>query len=169
MEVWDAYRQDRSLAGQDLVRGQSIPHGLYHLVCSVLVQHTDGNYLVMQRDPKKPLHPGMWEATAGGSAIKGEDPLTCIQRELWEETGIRMKTEDFHLVSSCTSPEKHSIHDFFVCVTDCNKETVRCQQGETVAYRWLTPAEFAAFFHSGKMIQQHRIHYQDYLQKHCGL
>lgn len=165
MEIWDAYWQDRSLAGQDLVRGEPIPQGLYHLVCSVLVQHTDGDYLVMQRDPKKPLYPGMWEATAGGSALKGEDARTCIHRELWEETGILVEAGAFQLVNSCISPEKHSIHDYYVCVTNCDKQSIRCQQGETVAYRWMNPAEFAAFAHSGKMIQQHQMQYAEYLKE----
>ena len=44
--------------------------------------------LMMQRDPRKHLG-GMWEATAGGSALQWEDPLTCAQRELSEETGIK--------------------------------------------------------------------------------
>ena len=41
----------------------------------------------MQRDKRKHLG-GMWEATAGGSALQGEDPLACAIRELREETGI---------------------------------------------------------------------------------
>ena len=38
----------------------------------------------MQRDPRKPWG-GMWEATAGGSALAGETPLECAARELREE------------------------------------------------------------------------------------
>ena len=38
---------------------------MYHLVCEVIVKHTDGTYLLMQRDKNK--HYGeYWEATAGG-------------------------------------------------------------------------------------------------------
>ena len=50
MEIWDGYNIDGSLAGVDLVRGEKIPDGLYHLVCEVLVQHTDGDFLLMKRD-----------------------------------------------------------------------------------------------------------------------
>ena len=68
MEIWDGYNIDGSLAGVDLVRGEKIPDGLYHLVCEVLVQHTDGDFLLMKRDLNKPINPGKYEATAGGSA-----------------------------------------------------------------------------------------------------
>ena len=69
------------------MRGQPIPSGVYHLVCDVIVRHTDGTYLLMQRDPRK-HHGLMWEATAGGSALSGETPLECAKRELREETGV---------------------------------------------------------------------------------
>ncbi len=50
MEIWDGYFIDGTLANQDLIRGEKIPNGLYHLVCDILVRHVDGDYLLMQRD-----------------------------------------------------------------------------------------------------------------------
>lgn len=92
MEIWDGYCRDGSPAGVELVRGEAVPEGLYHLVCEIIVEHRDGSILAMQRDPHKPNHPGAWETTAGGSALKGEDPLTCARRELYEETGLRVES-----------------------------------------------------------------------------
>ena len=45
MEIWDAYYEDGSLAGCDLIRGEKIPDGLYHLVSEVIVRHNDGDFL----------------------------------------------------------------------------------------------------------------------------
>ena len=92
MELWDAYYQDGTPANQTLVRGEPIPEGLYHLVADVLVRHVDGTFLLMKRDPNKPTWPGVFEATAGGSALKGETPLEAARRELAEETGITRGT-----------------------------------------------------------------------------
>ena len=66
-------------------------NGVYHLVCDIIVRHTDGDYLIVQRDARK-HYGGMWEASAGGSAFAGESPLQCAARELFEETGIRTDT-----------------------------------------------------------------------------
>jgi 8-oxo-dGTP diphosphatase len=52
---------------------------LFHLVSEIIVKHEDGMYLLMQRDWKKPNSPGLYEATAGGSALKGE--VTYIVRK----------------------------------------------------------------------------------------
>ena len=76
MEIWDAYDENYNIIeGMTLVRGDEafIPEGVYHLVCDIIVKHTDGTYLLMQRDPRK-HYPLMWEASAGGSALKGESP-----------------------------------------------------------------------------------------------
>ena len=37
MEIWDGYLVDGTLANIDLIRGESIPERLYHLVCEILV------------------------------------------------------------------------------------------------------------------------------------
>lgn len=88
MEFWDAYDDSfKKIEGKTLIRGEKIPQGFYHLVCDILVKHIDGTYLLMKRDLRKSFG-GMWEATAGGSALIGENPLQCVLRELKEETGI---------------------------------------------------------------------------------
>lgn len=91
LELWDAYDSSfNKLENITLVRGKKIPDDLYHLVCEIIVRHTDDTYLLMQRDYRKHLG-GMWELTSGGSAIQGENQLECAIRELKEETGIEAK------------------------------------------------------------------------------
>ena len=76
-ELWDAYDKEfNKINGVTLVRGEPIPAGMRHLVCEVIVRHADGALLLMRRDPHK-THGGMWEATAGGSAIKVRRPMNA--------------------------------------------------------------------------------------------
>ena len=88
MEIWDGYLNDGTLANQDLVRGEPIPKGLYHLVSEILVRRVDGDYLLTRRDIRKNNYGGWYEATAGDAALKGENKVSCAIRELLEETGI---------------------------------------------------------------------------------
>ena len=135
MEQWDAYDKHFNLIeGITLTRGERIDNGLYHLVSDVIVQHTDGEYLIMQRDARK-HYGGMWEATAGGSALKGEYPLQCAVRELFEETGIRSDT--LTEVGRVVDDEYHSAYVEYLCITDCDKSSVVLQEGETSDYRWV--------------------------------
>ncbi|MBR6889539.1 MAG: NUDIX hydrolase [Clostridia bacterium] len=134
MELWDAYDRDfNRIEGVTLVRGEPVPEGMYHMVCEVLVRHADGEYLLMQRDRRKP-YGGMWEASAGGSALRGETPEDCARRELREETGIA--ADGLTEIARVVSPETRSIYVEFLCVTNCAKDAITLQEGETIAWRW---------------------------------
>ncbi len=161
MEIWDAYLPNGTLAGCDLIRGEPIPNGLYHLVSEILVRHADGEYLLMQRDPRKPNYGGYYEATAGGSALKGEDALTCARRELLEETGIATGT----LTNIGRFVSHDTIYETFLCVTDCEKDSVKLQEGETVSYKWISESEFTAFVNSDAMIDVQHQRYKPYLKQ----
>lgn len=120
METWDAYDKDfNKIHNATLIRGEAIPEGLFHLVCDIIVKHTDGSYLLMQRDRCKQFG-GMWEATAGGSALQNESPLDCAIRELQEETGIRTD----NLVEVGRERSNDTIYVEFLCVTNCNKDCI---------------------------------------------
>ena len=161
VEIWDAYYADGTLAGRDLIRGEQMPKGLYHLVSEILVRHTDGDYLLMQRDPRKPNYGGYFEATAGGSALKGEDAYCCARRELREETGIDAGT----LTNIGRFVSHDTIYENFLCVTDCDKNSVKLQEGETVSYKWISEAEFIDFVNSDAMIDVQFRRYQPYLKQ----
>ncbi len=162
MEEWDAYTSDGRRTGQTLFRGRKIPGGLFHMVCEVLLRHSDGSYLCMKRDERKPIHPGSWEITAGGSALKGEDALQCAGRELLEETGL--SCPELHLISRTVWPENRCIFFSYWGVYDGPKDAVILQEGETSDYRWISPEEFRRFVTNGEMIKNQRRRYAPYLE-----
>ena len=136
MELWDAYSKDFSkIEGITLIRGETIPEGMYHLVCDIIVRHTDDTYLLMQRDYRKAFG-GMWEASAGGSALKGEDARTAAKRELFEETGIR--SDRLTEIGRTVTDENHSLYVCWLCIIAGPKDCIVFQEGETVAYRWVS-------------------------------
>lgn len=161
MEIWDGYLSDGSLAGVDLVRGEPIPDDLYFLVVEILVRHIDGDYLLMQRDHTKPAFGGYYEATAGGAAQKGENPHAAALRELREETGI-IATDLTELGNMIY--HKMLCHQY-LCVTDCNKSSITLQEGETIAYKWISEDEFIDFVNSGEMIPTQYERHTEYFKK----
>lgn len=134
-ELWDAYDKTwNKIEGLTLVRDEDIPDGIYHLVCDVAVKHRDGSYLLMQRDLNK-HYGGMWELSAGGSALKGESAFDCALRELREETGI--SALDLEEIGRVVQDVKHCLYVEYLCVTDCSKDAIVLQEGETVDFRWV--------------------------------
>jgi 8-oxo-dGTP pyrophosphatase MutT (NUDIX family) len=146
MELWDAYTKSGEPAGCDLVRGESIPPGLYHLVCDIIVRHIDGSVLLMQRDYNKDILPGVFEVSAGGSVIKGETAEQAAVRELCEETGIRAKR--LLPLYRTVSEHSQSIHYGFLCIVGCEKSAIVLQPGETIGWKWLEKDTFLSFIES---------------------
>ena len=162
-EIWDLYFEDGTPAGKTMIRGEKAPEGLWHMVCEVLVRHTDGDYLLMHRCASKPNYPNFWEGTAGGSALRGEDALACIRRELREETGI--EEEDFTFVARNLNPLESGIFYSFLCETDWDKSAITMQEGETDAFKWVSEEEFAAFVNSGAMIDRQYARWEPWLEE----
>ena len=162
MEFWDAYDRNGCRTGETLVRGQLIPEGRYHLVAEVTVQHTDGSILVMQRDPSKKIFPGLWHATAGGSALTGEDAQTAAQRELFEETGLWCNT--LMPLYHRREDANRTFYAGFLTIYAGDKKAVALQAGETAAFRWFSPAEFLAFVKSEAYIPHHQLRLENWLK-----
>lgn len=162
MEVWDGYYQDETLAGQDIVRGEKIPQGLYHIVCDILVRHKDGDYLLMQRDYEKETYPGLYEASAGGSVLKGETPIEGAKRELLEETGIQ--AEELIQLYRTVNRKNDAIHYGYLCITDIPKDQIKLQEKETIQYRWLSKEEFLKFIKTEQFVPVRRERLERYLE-----
>lgn len=114
-EIWDAYdRQFNKIENIKLIRGEVIPNGMYHLVCEIILKHTDGKFLLMRRALEK-NHGGMWELTAGGSVLADETPIECAMRELYEETGIA--AFNFQEIKRIVHDEHQSLYVEFLCNT----------------------------------------------------
>lgn len=154
MEIWDAYYKDGTRAGLDLIRDEAIPAELYHLVCEIIVKHIDGTYLLMQRDFQKKGWPGKFEASAGGSALKGETPIQGALRELREETGI-VSTE-LKQIYQTVSEWQHSIYYGYLCLTDCKKDSIILQKGETISYKWVNAKELLEIIDSEEYVGTYR-------------
>lgn len=150
MEFWDAYDDSfKKIEGKTLIRGEKIPQGFYHLVCDILVKHIDGTYLLMKRDLRKSFG-GMWEATAGGSALIGENPLQCALRELKEETGINAdKLTQVGMVKN-----KDTIYVEFLCITNWTKENIVMQEGETIDFKWVSKDELYSMKKEGLITER---------------
>ena len=133
-ELWDAYDKNfNKMENMTLIRCESIPNGVYHLVSEIIVKHTDGSYLLMQRDFGK-HHGGKWELTAGGSALKGENELEAAVRELKEETGLRGEMKE---IGRAVRHDHHSFYVVYLCEADFKKDSIVLQEGETIGYKWV--------------------------------
>ena len=111
---------------------------------------------------EKKAYPGYWEATAGGSALCGEDALACMRRELLEETGLTDAA--LTLVAQSRDDGENALFFSYLALTDCDKDSIVLQEGETVAFAWVSEQEFVAYLHSDRVIDRQRTRFFDYFR-----
>lgn len=135
MELFDLYDGKGEFLSTGHVRGQALPQGAYHKIVRIIVQHQDGDFLLMQRSAHKESHPLKYELSAGGSVMKGEDFEEGALRELEEETGIQ--ASQLHLLSDMIVKEpSQCLENIYYCITAIDKQAIRLQEGETQAFKW---------------------------------
>ena len=167
MEYWDLYDENEQPTGEVWQREwgnfRDVTQGRYHLVVDILLQAADGEYLLTKRHPDKDVYPGYWEASAGGSVLKGEGPLEGAKRELQEETG--MVADTWEEISVTRKDSSHAIYHSYLAKTSQDKDSVRLQEGETTDYKWVDARGLLDYVHSESAIQSHNLRYATYLKE----
>ena len=164
-EIWDLFDRGGNRTGETFVRGfgnfRNIPEGRYHLVVDLLVIHTDGTFLLTKRSETKDVYPGYWEASAGGSAVSGEEPLQAAERELYEETGLR--ADSLELVGVSFRENSHGLYYSYLAKVSGDKDRIVLQDGETTDYKWVDRTGFLSYVDSAEAMTAHNLRYESYI------
>ncbi len=163
MEIWDLYDEQGRKTGETWERSRAweIPEGRYHIVSDILIRHRDGTFLLTRRDPDKDAYPGCLEASAGGAALAGETPEQAARREMLEETGLT--ADKLELIGMTRRPKSYSLVYAFRAEVSCEKDSVRLQEGENVAYEWVDLPTFLSRIPEEKLLQVQYPRYKPYL------
>lgn len=99
----------------------------------------NGRYLIARRKSGTHLA-GFWEFP-GGKRETGESLTECLQRELFEELGIRIDLPIPYQIIRHDYPERIVELHFFRCAIEEGEPTaIECEE-----IRWVRPDELAAF------------------------
>ena len=146
MEAWDIYDCKRQFTGILKYRGQALTPQEYHISVGIWTMNSKREILLTKRHPNKRYAPNMWENT-GGSVLAGETSRQGAVRELFEETGIKVKEKDLLFLGS----ERTVGHfmDAYLVVKDVPIEQIILQEGETVDAMWVTVEAFEKLIKEG--------------------
>ncbi len=139
MELWDVYDENRNPLHRKHRRGVPMRSGEYHLTAFVWVFNQKGELLLTKRSPEKLAYPNFWALT-GGAVLSGETSLQAVQRELFEETGIHARQDEFLPVD--TYRRKNCLCDLYFLSKDVPLSRLVMQPGETCDAKWVSRKEF---------------------------
>ncbi len=150
MELWDIYDKDRSKTGKTMVRGEEFAEGCYHMVVHVCIFNAKGEMLIQQRQPFKEGWPDMWDVTVGGSAVSGESSQDAIERELFEEIGLR---HDFQKIRpQLTINFDKGFNDIYLIEREVDLDSLCLQPEEVQRVKWASQEEIFRMMESGEFI-----------------
>lgn len=150
MEYWDIYDADRINTGREIMRGDELKSGEYHLVVHACIFNSNGKMLIQQRQPFKEGWSNMWDLTCGGSALKGETSQIAITRELFEELGIELDMNGVR--PNFTINFDKGFNDVYLINKDIDLTTLKLQYEEVQAVKWASKDEIKNMIKSGEFI-----------------
>jgi len=144
-ERWDIYDKDKNRTGRTMERNVwTLKDDEYHLTVLGVVCRPDGKYLITKRVMSKAWAAGLWEVS-GGAAMAGEDSLTAVKREVFEETGLDVTNAKGGYVFTYRRENPGKGDNYFVDVyrfeMDFAEEDLKLQKEETDGYRLATAQE----------------------------
>ncbi|MBR9692391.1 (deoxy)nucleoside triphosphate pyrophosphohydrolase [Candidatus Woesearchaeota archaeon] len=109
------------------------------LVTAAIIEK-DGTYLITQRLDKQ-HNCGRWEFP-GGKVEFGEDPRSCLEREIEEELKIKVRAGALFEYSSHVYDEKKHI---ILLGIHCDYVSGEIQKHDIADFAWVTPAKMAKY------------------------
>ena len=150
MEIWELLDENGNKIGKTIERGNKIPDGLYHLATDVWIVNSKNQILIQKRSPNKEQNPNVWSAT-GGSVVKGENSFEAIQRETYEELGIKLNSNNLKLVSKLKT--RNTWFDTYIIKQDVNLKDIKMQQSEVSDVKWATYDEIENLYNNNMFIK----------------
>lgn len=155
----DVVDQNNQKAHMRLPIAWATDRGLWHRGVHVVVQTTDGKYVVGKRAKAIVFAPGMLQVSLGGGVDTGEEPLHAAVRETHEELGVLLHEKAFRPLfmhrhaSYHPHYNKHSkVHVYVYAVRlPLHSTQLRPQPGEVDELRVVTPAQVR------RLIRTHRL------------
>lgn len=139
MEYWDIYDENKQLTGRIMKRNDwHMKPGDYHLTVLALVKDAEGKILITQRKADKEWAPLSWEIPGGGVRA-GESSLEAVLREVHEETGLTLSSQQGRCIFTYRSDSPEEQNNYFVDIyefkADFTAKDVKVQEEEVEAFR----------------------------------
>lgn len=160
-EMIDIYDDDRKFTGVTLPRKTRLEKGQYMLYVLALIQNDDGKFLVTQRAMDKKWAAGQWEIPGGGS-MAGETSLDALKREVYEETGLDISSDNISVIYSYKNyDEKYGDNyfaDIYLVKKSFSLEDVNLDAREVTNMKLASLEEIDSLHNTDGFLHYKRIH-----------
>ena len=139
MELVDLYDKNRHPLGKTTEKYTEFNKGEYQIIVHTCLFNKKGEMLIQKRSSDKIDWPNMWDISAGGGVISGEEPYQAAERELFEELGIKVSLQDERPFLTIHYPKVFDDYYFIDCDLEINKFVRQIE--EVQAIKWASYSE----------------------------
>ena len=147
-EYWDIYDENRILQNRTIRRGEPFQAGEYYVCCEVWILNSNGEMLVTQRHPNKKAG-DLWEFVGGG-VLAGETTQEAAVREVQEEIGISISSNELSLLH--VYKNRNYFMDIYLVKKNVDLHSLVLAPDETVDAKWVNKEEFRRMIESKEVV-----------------
>ena len=158
MELLDLYDDNGKRTGQTIERGTKFDKG--NIMLSIIfIKNSEGKFLIQKTSKEK----GAIYSSTGGHVIHNEDGLITIVREVNEELGIDVDSNEIKIIGLKKHPERPCLINLYLLEKNIDINCLKLQSEEVELVEWLSQDEILNLISDNKFLSSHGYLFKEYI------
>lgn len=136
-ELIDILTPEGKPTGKIALKSEAHKNGWFHATVHIWLFTSDEKILLQKRASTKKVFPGLWDISVAGHIAAGEEVLTSVKREVFEEIGLKLEEKDLikigtriHTVSHANGILDNEHHHVFIAELKAPISSLRIEEEE---------------------------------------
>lgn len=150
MEKFDVLNYKYEKTGRIGNRYEQLKDGEFRKVVHLCIFNSKGEMLIQKRNRNKNTWPSRWDVSCGGAVITGETVIEALERELFEELGLK---HDFSKVRPCLSIHYYEgVDEHFLIEKDVDLNDITFNDNEVEEVKYVNKEELLKMFDNDEFV-----------------
>lgn len=168
-ELIDVLTEDGTPTGKTSTKYEIYQHGYWHRSVHIWIINENQELLVQKRNPCKKTYPNLWAISSAGHVLAGETSKDAAIRELKEELGIDVSSDELEFLFTVKRNQNVSdshlrvIDDVYLLHRDLDVDKTKVQVEELTDIKYVYYEYLESIFKNGD------VSYVPYCEEHKRL
>lgn len=149
-ELIDVLDNEGSKTGETVLKSVAHHKGIFHETVHVWFYTSNGKILLQQRGKEKSIFPLLWDVSVAGHIGAGELVETAAIREVKEEIGLSISSNELHKIGVFKSVQQHhkdlidcEFHHTYISLLKVPLKHLKKQESEVADLRLTSLLQFS--------------------------